>query len=251
MKPALREKKPLYPESWQAIPAGEALKVNIDQILMHSSRRFFGYHLVNIGCLSSTLRLPECAIKHRVDIVTDASMSQSGASVVIAKSKSLPLLENSVDTVVLAHELDYSQDPHQVLREADRVLIPNGNLVIVGFNPLSFAGISRFLPISSMRYLREASFFSSMRVNDWLHLLGFEIIEQHQMAYSSLMISQKWKLMGRIDQIFRQYLPIFSSVYIIVAKKRVLPLSLIKPKWKPSPKFSPVGASMRDSSGKC
>lgn len=250
MKPALRSKKPLYPTSWEQLPVGPELKSHVEDCLSEGSRRFFGYHFVKVGCLSGEINLPTCTIKHIVNIVNPACVSKvkaNTASLLVADPHDLPLAENSVDAFLLAHELDFSRDPHQIVREVARSLIPNGHLVVVGFNPFSLAGLLRFLPLKSNTMMREARFFSTMRIKDWLHLLGFEVIEQHQLVFSSLMLKRKSPFLLKLEKLCRKYLPIFSSIYVIVAKKRVVPLSLIKPKWKPSPKFTTVGASMRNS----
>lgn len=250
MKPALRSKKPIYPTSWEQLPAGPELQSHIEDCLSEDSRRFFGYHFVKVGCLSGEINLPSCTIKHIINVVNPLCVEagkKNKASLLIADPHDLPLAENSVDAFLLALELDFSRDPHQIVREVARSLIPNGHLVIVGFNPFSLAGLFRFLPLKSNTMLRQARFFSSMRIKDWLHLLGFEVVEQHQLIFSSLMLKHQSPWLLKIEKLCRRYLPIFSSIYVIVAKKRVVPLSLIKPKWKPSPKFSTVSASMRNS----
>jgi SAM-dependent methyltransferase len=250
MKPALVSKKPIYPLTWEQLPVGQELKQLIQNSVAESSRRFFGYHLVKVGCLSGEIALPSCTIKHIVHLVHSNCIPENGASnnsIVVADTHELPFVENSVDAFLLAHELDFSRDPHQILREVDRCLIANGHVIVVGFNPFSLAGIFRWLPLKSNKLMREARFFSSMRIIDWLHLLGFEVIQQHQLVFSSLLLKRKHPIFATIEKLCCRYLPLFSSVYVIVAKKRVIPLSLIKPKWKASPKFSPVGASMRNS----
>lgn len=249
MKPALTTKKPIYPKAWNELPVGNELKSQVESSLHDSCRSFFGYHLVRIGCLSREVNLANCTINHRIDVVNEHCVREQAEhtpSQVIADSHELPFSEGGIDAVILAHELDFSRDPHQILREVDRVLIPNGHVVIVGFNPFSLAGIFRFLPFSTNKIVREARFFSRFRIKDWLNLLGFEIIEQHQLAFSSLLFKKKYRIFSGLERLCRKYLPIFASVYVVVAKKRVVPLSLIKPKWKPSPKFSPVRASMRN-----
>ncbi len=250
MKPALIKNKPRHPHSWDILPVGDQLKESVERILSTSSRRFFGYHLVKIGNLSHQVQMQECSIKQTATLVSDfnelnhdKTLNEHG--IIVGDAHELPFLESSVDAFLLAHELDYSKDPHQILREVDRTLVPNGHVVIVGFNPFSLAGIFRYLPFKSNKVIRNARFFSSMRINDWLNLLGFETIEQHQLLFSSLLLKKPYSAMTKLEAICRKYLPIFSSVYVIVAKKRVVPLSLIKPKWKPKPKFSPVGASMK------
>ncbi|WJG10650.1 methyltransferase domain-containing protein [Aliiglaciecola sp. LCG003] len=250
MKPALRSKKPIYPINWDELPMGLHLQSHLEQSLVQSTGRFFGYHLVKVGCLSGHIVLADCTIKHIVNVINQEcvkTQADTANSQVIADAHELPFSENSIDAFLLAHELDFSRDPHQILREVDRTLIPNGHVVIVGFNPFSLAGVFRFLPLKGNKTLREARFFSSVRIKDWLHLLGFEVIEQQQLAFTSLMFSKKHRVFAAIEKLCRRYLPIFSSIYVIVARKRVIPLSLIKPKWKPATKFSAVGASMRGS----
>jgi SAM-dependent methyltransferase len=46
----------------------------------------------------------------------------------------------------MAHALEFHDDPHQILREVERVLIPEGELIITGFNPISIWGLRQRLP---------------------------------------------------------------------------------------------------------
>ena len=242
MKPALLAKQPRYPSSWQDLPVGEDLKAIVETAVEDISRQMFGYHLLKIGHLSAQLSLSQCPIKHKVSVVRDTGIKNS----VIAHSHELPFGENSIDAAILINELDFAQDPHQILREVDRIMIPNGQVAIVGFNPFSLAGLMKFLPINPKQILHDARFFSSMRIKDWLSLLGFEVVEHQHLVFSELFFERKVDADSRWQIWCQKYLPIFSSLYVIVAKKRVLPLSLIKPKWKPKPNFSVVGASMRE-----
>ncbi|MFT4938823.1 MAG: SAM-dependent methyltransferase [Paraglaciecola sp.] len=244
MKPAFLNTKPRYPKSWQDIPLGTEIKVEIEQQLAEISRQFFGYHLVNIGNLSSEIALSQCPIKHLVNITPQINEHSSLCSL----SRELPLSENSVDAILIANELDFAQDPHQILREVDRVIIPNGHVVIVGFNPYSLAGVLKYLPIKQQNILHDARFFSAPRIKDWLGLLSFEVIEQKQIIFSELFFNRKFNSQSRGYLWAEKYIPLLSSMYIVVAKKRVIPLSPIKPKWKAKTNFSPVGASMRTHS---
>lgn len=241
MKPALRNTEPHYPKCWQDIPMGEEIKGLIEQQLAEVSRQFFGYHLVKLGNLSSEIALPQCPIKHIVNLTPQINKFSSLCSL----SRELPLNENSVDAFLLAHELDFAQDPHQILREVDRAIIPNGHVVIVGFNPLSLAGLLKYLPVNRQNILHDARFFSAPRIKDWLGLLGFEVMTQRQLVFSELFFNRKFSPEGKVYQWCEKYLTALSAMYIIVAKKRVIPLSLIKPKWKAKSSFAPVGASMR------
>ena len=86
-------------------------------------------------------------------------------------------MKQCVDAFCLAHELDFAKDPHQILREVDRTIMPNGYVVITGFNPFSLCGLFKYLPINKGSVLHDARFFSCARVKDWLQLLGFEIVD--------------------------------------------------------------------------
>ncbi len=164
-----------------------------------------------------------------------------------SQSHCLPFAENSIDGFLLANELDFAQDPHEILREVDRVITQNGYVIISGFNPLSLAGIAKFLPVKRENILHDARFFTSYRIKDWLQLLGFEIVEQRQVLFSTLFFQQKWKGAAKLQDYLASYLPWCSAVYVILAKKRVIPMTAIKPKRNLKPRFSAVGASVRTS----
>jgi ubiquinone/menaquinone biosynthesis C-methylase UbiE len=153
--------------------------------------------------------------------------------------------ENSIDAFLLAHELDFAKDPHQILREVDRTIMPNGYLVITGFNPLSLCGLFKYLPIKQGSILHEARFFSCARVKDWLQLLGFEIVDVKHLLFNELFLQRKLRSSSKWNQWCYRYLPLLTTMYVIVARKREIPLSIIKPKWKAKTKFSTVGASFR------
>jgi SAM-dependent methyltransferase len=53
----------------------------------------------------------------------------------------LPFPNQSLDLVLLPHTLELARDPHDTLREVERVLVPEGRVVIVGFNPASLWGL--------------------------------------------------------------------------------------------------------------
>ncbi|WP_158968557.1 methyltransferase domain-containing protein [Paraglaciecola sp. L3A3] len=245
MKPALFPNTLTPPASWQDLPLGNQVKELIENELSEVSRKFFGYHLIRLGNLSSQIQLVNCPIKHQVNVTSD----QQTHTGLLAKSTALPIAEKSVDTFLLTHELDFSDDPHQVLREVDRTIMPNGYLVLSGFNPFSLCGLFKYLPINKGNVLHDARFFSCGRVKDWLQLLGFEIIESKHLLFNELFLrrpihtSSKWNTWGS------EHLGMLSTLYVIVARKREIPLSLIKPKWQTKPKFSAVNANANARTG--
>lgn len=247
MKPALAFSQPEFPNEWKAFVNGKLIKTSIEQELASWWPKFFGYHLAKIGCLSGQINTETCAIKHQFTIA-----QQKNKGNIIAEIDDLPLLEQSVDVCLLSHILEFSLDPHHVIREANRVLIPNGYLVITGFNPFSLAGLNKIIPFRRKQTPWQGRFFAPMRIKDWLHLMGYEILADQRCLHSSLATSSSANFISRHWQNFAdKYLPSFGSVYVLVAKKRVLPLTPIKPKWRLQPSFSPVkGVSAKVSSMK-
>jgi SAM-dependent methyltransferase len=243
MKAALKSKAPPYPQGWDDLPRGKAFKQAIEAQCDDNSRMFFGYHLVKLGSLSCSIDLPNCPINHIVCVTAEQQKEAS----LVSQSNELPMVESSVDAFLLCNELDFAADPHQILREIERVITPNGYLMLTGFNPLSFAGFLRFVPLKRLGFLKQARFFTASRVKDWLQLLGFEIIEQRKFAHFSLLSERQNKVMGWLYEKCARYIPWTGAMYVIVARKREIPLSLIKPSWRLKPKFSTVGASARAS----
>ena len=223
------------------MPHSEALKTVYEHELAPIMQKCFGYHLVKLGELSQALRLDTCPIKHQVC----HSYHNNPSAGVVAKPTELPYKEKSVDAVLMTHVLDYASDPHHILREVDHCLIPNGHLVLVGFNPYSLAGAGKWLPIRKHNPLHQARFFSRSRVRDWLSLMGYQVTEEKRFIFSELLFSRERQKNPKWHRLAQKHLSFFASVYILVAKKQEFPLSLIKPVWKPVPKFSPVGASLR------
>ncbi|WP_448556605.1 methyltransferase domain-containing protein [Thalassotalea montiporae] len=262
MKSALAYREPSSPQSWQSLPMGNVILDAINQTIAPWTAKFFGYHLMKIGALSGALDTHLSPIKHQITVAHCRHNSS-----VIADIDDLPFIEHSVDVCLLGHALEFSVDPHHVLREASRVLIPNGYMVITGYNPISFAGLNKILPYRRKQMPWREHFFTPMRVKDWLELMGFEILEDTRLLHSTLAgqasadnqtaVKQETAKpatdaggneqplpQGKIKQAWQKiaqaYFPAIGSIYVIVAKKRVHPLTPIKPKWRLRPSLQPA-----------
>lgn len=164
----------------------------------------------------------------------------------VTNAAALPFPEASLDLVVLPHTLELSADPHHVLREVERVLVPEGRVVVAGFNPNSFWGLrqsrarlmGRFgisaLGLSEL-YLPEAGeFIGPGRLRDWFSLLGLEVESQHFGCYRPAVHGDKWlQRYAWMDRAGPRWWPIFGSVYFFVAVKRVRGVRLLGPAWRP------------------
>ncbi|HEX5791630.1 MAG TPA: class I SAM-dependent methyltransferase [Rheinheimera sp.] len=231
MKPALSEKDQSFPADWQQFNQGDALSQAIVVALQPWWQRIFGYYLLKVGDLSCQLDTSGCKVQQHINVGRYSSdlMLQADAD-------ALPFSDSSVDAVLLSHNLEFTPDPHHVVREAHRVLRSDGYLILTGINPYSMVGVLKCWPTLQQRYPWQGRFFSIARVKDWLHLVGFEVLVE-QRFFCSAMVAREHRD-GVWQQWIERYLNYFASSYMIVARKRELPLTPIRPKWQLNPAFS-------------
>ncbi|AJW45569.1 Methyltransf-11 domain-containing protein [Ralstonia mannitolilytica] len=173
---------------------------------------------------------------------------------VVCRYDELPFASQSIDLVALPHVLEFTDDPHEVLREVARVLMPEGRLVITGFNPLSLWGMRQ-----GMRRLGTESFLPAQsqmiaftRLKDWLKLLGFDIVRGRFGCYCPPNRTDKWlQRTAFMEKAGDRWWPIFGAVYMLQAVKRVRGMRLVGPAWKArkSPALVPAGTPVATPSG--
>ena len=241
MKPALSFQQGPKPLDWKDFPHGDYVRGGIERRMGKWLTRMFGYHMLKLGGLSGQLDTSKSAIKHQVCV---APLSQKHVGVV-AEIDELPFSEHSVDACILSHCLEYHSDPHHILREAHRTLIPGGYIVISGFNPFSLCGLANCLPFSGQKLPWSGRFFTPARVKDWLDLLGFEILADERFIHASLARGSRLSRFAPWRHFCRHYLKPMGSCYLLVARKRVAPLTPIKPKWHARPKWAPAVKNAR------
>lgn len=232
MKPALNENEPQVPDSWQAFLQGPALARAIASQLQPWWQQIFGYYLLKVGDLSSDLDLPGCKIKHQIHL----GSTDNGKSHLIGLPDTLPIDSHSIDAVLLSQCLEYQTDPHHIVREAHRVLLPDGYLLLTGFNPLSILGLAGIAPWLKQRYPWQGRFFSPGRIKDWLHLIGFEVLSEQRFFYGSMLVGDYAD--NSMQRFAEKYLNYFAGCYLLVARKRELPLTPIRPRWQLAPAFT-------------
>ncbi len=143
----------------------------------------------------------------------------------------LPFETASLDLVLLPHVLEFAEHPHQILREVERVLMAEGNLIISGFNPRSLWGLQRMWGCKQ-GYPWRGHFIALSRLKDWLALLGFEVVGGRFAGYAPPFTQAKW--LERFDFMERagdRWWAVSGGVYFLHAIKRVHGMRLIKPQW--------------------
>lgn len=194
----------------------------------------FGYHAVQLGLPEfDTLRENRMPLR----LLASERWPEPGALerrplAVLTRYEELPFATGSVDLVVLPHTLEFALEPHQVLREVDRILVPEGQVVITGFNPASLWGARQALTrFGAMPFLpAEGQFISLPRVKDWLKLLSFEVNRGRFGAYVPWMKSEKWlHRFGFLEKAGDRWWPVLGALTMITAIKRVRGMRLIGP----------------------
>ena len=180
------------------------------------------------------------------ELAGDEARPKAARVHLVTNAAALPFPAASLDLLVLPHTLELSADPHHVLREVERVLVPEGRVVISGLNPASLWGFRQgrghlwsrlHLPGATppKLYLPEAGdFIGPWRLRDWLRLLSFEVESDRYGCYRPAVRSEKWlQRTAWMDNAGARYWPIFGAVYFVVAVKRVRGVRLLGPAWKP------------------
>ncbi|MDR0805611.1 MAG: class I SAM-dependent methyltransferase [Enterobacteriaceae bacterium] len=213
MRAAHTEKIISSPVSWDSLSHGNCYRIALEQQLEPWWQKLFGFHLLKLGSLSAQINSEKCQISHHIRV------APCGTNIdVYADSLQLPFLDKTLDACLLANTLAYSEDPHRILREVDRVLIDDGWLIISGFNPFSLAGIGKLIPIIRKRPPYDCRMFTRMRMVDWLSLLNYEVLCHVQF--------QNNPKNAQNDGCLNLHLPVLGCQTLIVARKRTIPLTL-------------------------
>lgn len=202
---------------WLDTAAGKRLMLQERELAGLVLERVFGDQIVQIGSWGPPGMLLESSRTQFSVLVGEDDLPGVKARV---RPERLAIRTDSVDAVVLPHTLEMSADPHTVLREVHRVLRPDGKLIILGFNPLSFWGLRHRLspngyPPGVQRQI------SRHRLSDWLRLLNLSIDSSHA-CYASA-------ASGRMGMLIRR-LRWFASAYLLVATKETIPMTIIRPR---------------------
>lgn len=210
---------------WFATPQGGYVLKREQAYFDRTVSDIFGYNAVQLG-------LPEHDFlrSNRMPLRFCAG-NQAGNAVRLCCAE-LPFDTASLDLVLIPHVLEFSGQPHQILREVERVLMPEGSVVISGFNPRSLWGMRRALG-SKQDYPWNGHFIALPRIKDWLALLGFEVVGGRFAAYAPPFRKTRWlDRYSFMEAAGDRWWAVSGGVYFLHAIKRVPGMRLVKPQWK-------------------
>lgn len=185
----------------------------------------FGYNALQLG-------LPQYDLLAHNRIPLRQVAGESGPVDVLCELRELPFAANSIDLVVMPHILEFYDDPHRILREVERVLIPDGQLLISGFNPLSLWGLRQRLPGCPDSFPGNGDYISVLRLKDWLQLLSFDVDRGNFGCYAPPCVQERWlKRWHFMETAGDRWWSFAGGVYLLRAVKRVCGMRLILPPW--------------------
>mgnify|MGYP003343999542 FL=1 len=151
---------PIAPAEWFAAPLGRYVLARELEYVDNAVADVFGFNALQLG-------LPEYDFLRANRIPMHCRVAPHGDVDLRADFVDLPLASHSVDLLVLPHVLEFSANPHQVLREVQRVLMPEGHAIILCFNPRSLWGLRRLFNRARGAYPWNGRFIHLPRIKDW------------------------------------------------------------------------------------
>lgn len=227
------EKSIIALASWLETPAGRYVRAWEQARLDALTADIFGFNAVQIG-LPQINALAANRMPNKWLTNTDRPASPEIQLAVTHDFSELPFASQSLDLVILPHVLEFAAEPHQVLREVDRVLIPEGRVIVCGFNPASLWGLRQIAGGLAGAYFLppDGEFISLPRLKDWLKLLNMEVDRGHFGCYAPPCATDKWlRRYAFMEEAGERWWPYLGAVYIVQAIKRVKGMRLIGPVW--------------------
>jgi SAM-dependent methyltransferase len=210
---------------WFETPLGRYLLAREQAWFDRTVADIFGFQAIQIG-------LPSYPFLAQSRVASHWTVDPDAPADLRADPQWLPFPENSLDLIVLPHALEFTREPHQLLREVYRAIRAEGQILISGFNPFSLFGAKRYFGRGQTPPW-NGSFIALYRLKDWLALLGFEVSGGGLDCYVPPFESEKWRArFGFFEAAGDRWWPIGGGVYYLRATKKVLGMRILTPAWE-------------------
>ncbi|MGC3982539.1 MAG: methyltransferase domain-containing protein [Steroidobacteraceae bacterium] len=201
-------------------------------MLTEALTQVFGWQLLQIGAWGDDLSLLASARTQRKAVISQEPLATiPGVMSIQSRLDALAIASDSVDAVLLPHTLEAAADPHELLREVDRILPGDGQLIILGFRPFSGWGLRNLLARNGFPPGTER-LISEHRIRDWLKLLGFEVADARRYLFTWPWGSASPRAQRFLENTGSALWPLFAGAYLLRARKRVYTLTPVRPRWR-------------------
>jgi hypothetical protein len=217
---------------WLAGPLGSRVQALERRLLGEALAGVFGWQLLQIGQWGGVAALQNLARTQRFGVL-DETLPELPERVLGIRSRldSLAVASDSVDAVLLPHTLECVANPHELLREVERILLGDGQLIVMGFRPSSLWGLRNLLVRDGFPPQTE-HFIAEHRLRDWLKLLGFEITDARHYLFTWPWGSASPPGQRLLEHAGANLWPLFAGGYFLQARKRVYTLTPVRPRWR-------------------
>ncbi len=220
--------------------------------LKNNLNNIFGFHVLQIGADESNYLKDlgdKLKINHKITLSNNLSTDlPTTKNILFANDCFIPLASQSIDAVLMAHAFEFTSDPHALLREIDRILLPEGHLIILSFNPWSLWGLRKTFTFRKPPQMEKSfpwddsgRWFSSRRVTDWLSLLNYKVTFKQHYFFRPYISNEKLFRYTKFFENIGKIIPLGAAGFCIIAVKKQVGLELIRPKWQSDVSF--VGKS--------
>jgi len=208
--------------NWFQTPLGADMMAREQAVLDSILADIFGFHALQVGLPDFPLLRASRMSHHRV-------LAEISPAQLIALPQEMPIASQSIDLVVLAHVLEFAESPHAILREVERILVPEGRVIITGFNPWSLWGLRQSLDLRRNHHPWDGHFISLPRVKDWLNLLNLEVNAGRLWGYGLPVQSPAWRTRFEfLEKMGDRWWGVAGGVYMLEAVKRVAGMRLVQ-----------------------
>ena len=227
----------ISPQEWFKSPLGQYLLTleydYINPVVMDT----FGIYAIQMGNFDIDF-LDQSRIQNKFSL-------NSNHADLMTSNDALPFDEASVDLLIAPHILEQMVEPYELLKEIHRVLMPEGRLIITGFNPASLWGLKRLLSFD-IDYPWNTKFISLSKIKEWLPIVGLEMAEGKMGCYVPPIQQVSWlKKIHAIEKLGDRWWPMLGGFYFLVIQKRVHGMTTIKPSWKKKLIKAPVYSAQK------
>ncbi len=227
-------------QQWYESVAGQNAATAVQSAVAEMSNDIFGYYAAQVGELAGEYTLlHDSRIRSCFSVALDEQVGMDASIDLVADPAALPLVFDNLDLVVVSHVLDCTASPHDVLREIDRVLVPEGHCILIAFNAFSLRGLSLALK-NLVRRDESHSLYTAFRVQDWFEVLGFEVLEVRTVGHRYNI--DRWSVVNRLGWLkwlADKYSQSFGHVRLIHVRKKVVKMTPWKPKLRTPPILKP------------
>ncbi len=225
---------------WYSTVSGRVILAQEKVLVEQAIQNLFGYFLVQLGVPSDERLVESSRIKYKLLLdpflngVSMDAFSDSHCHLIRADLDYLPIGKEKADVVFLPHTLEAAADPYYLLRQVDSMLVPEGRVVITGFNPYG-CFIMRHLWFKKDKAFVQAKLESPKHIRAWLQVLGYDVQLQKYSSVTCFVQRPSEGVFISIVEWFEKRLSSlglqFGNVYCLVAKKRVDSPTLVGSKW--------------------